>query len=98
MTETDFVEDLKAALRSEYQEIEPQRQDEFTVQWFADNIANKTIDTAKTQLETEVKEGRMSVRRHVLLTWEIRSKKTYADVYKLVPREERKQAKTRRPK
>jgi len=98
MTELDFVEDLKAALREEYQEIEPQRQDEFTIQWFADNIAKKTIDTAKTQLEIEVREGRMSVRRHVLLTWEFRSRKTYADVYRLIPRAERKKAQKRRLK
>jgi len=98
MTELDldFVEDLKNAMLEEYKIMEPQQKNEFSVRWFSENILKRKWDIAKAFLEGEVQDGRMSVRRHVQITWEKRGKKSYGDVYKWI--KAKKKGGTRRPK
>ena len=85
MKDSAFFEDLNKLVNIE----PPQEEDEFTTRWFSIRYGRNWSNT-RIFLERQVKEGKMTVRRHVRLTWESEKAIKYADVYKLHERKVKK--------
>lgn len=85
MNDDQFFDDLASQLKESLQIEVPQEREEFTTRYFADKFTQGKYDTARRFLENEAKAGRLTVRRHVSLTWgRATSGTVVADVYKLV--------------
>jgi hypothetical protein len=77
----EVLADIEALLMEDIQIVEPQKRNEFTATWYASKSYMSWF-TARRKLETAVKNGSMSVRRHVPLTWnKSLTRGSAADVY-----------------
>lgn len=95
MSDDQFFDDLASQLKESLPIETPQEEEEFTTRYFADKFLQGKYDTARRFLENEVKVGRLTVRRHVSLTWgRVTSGTVVADVYKLVNTRGRKNGHT----
>ena len=85
MTENEnVIADIEAALLGDLDLEPPQGRDEFTVRWYARKIRSGW-DKARRKLERDMHDGKLTVRRHVRLTWDDTPLRgVYADVYKVV--------------
>jgi hypothetical protein len=84
MKDAKFIEELKKHLAETNAVPEPQREDEFTVAWYAKEVAKCAHMKARRVLEGFVESGTVTVRRNVRIMWTVGSPRgCVGDVYKL---------------